>query len=111
MFVRPSDENIKLLCAELRKPKYGEYHICNLLCIWLIIDFTNICRPDKIQELANADESYAVKEIHEFFGDYIPIDSDHFTLNLIDGMQLCRSPSQWKVTENQMFHRATDVFV
>ena len=27
----PSDENIKLLCSELKKPKYGEYHICILL--------------------------------------------------------------------------------
>ena len=77
----------------------------------LIIDFTNICRPDKIQELATADESCSVKEVHEFFGDYIPIDADHYTLNLIDGVQLCRSPSQWKVPENQMFHRATDVFI
>ena len=75
----------------------------------ITIDFTNICRPDKIQELANADESCAVKEIHEFFGDFIPIDSDHYTLNLIDGMQLCRAPSQWKIAENQMFHRATEV--
>ena len=76
-----------------------------------MIDFTNICRPDKIQELATADESCSVKEVHEFFGDYIPIDADHYTLNLIDGVQLCRSPSQWKVPENQMFHRATDVFI
>lgn len=28
VFVRPTDDNIKLLCAELKKPKYGEYHIC-----------------------------------------------------------------------------------
>ena len=48
----------------------------------LILDFTNICRPDKIQELATADESCSVKEVHEFFGDYIPIDADHYTLNL-----------------------------
>lgn len=98
VFVRPSDDNIKLLCAELKKPKYGEYHIY----------FTNICRIDNVQELASADEHCVVKEVHEFFGDYIPIDTDHYTLNLIDGLQLCRQPSQWKVAENNMFHRATD---
>ena len=62
-----------------------------------------------IQELASADEHCVVKEIHEFFGDYIPIDTDHYTLNLTDGLQLCRQPNQWKVTENNIFHRATDV--
>lgn len=50
-----------------------------------------------------------MKEVHEFFGDYIPIDSDHYTLNLTDGVQLCRVPNQWKETENNLFHRATDV--
>ena len=76
---------------------------------WFTIDFTNICRIDNVQELASADEHCVVKEVHEFFGDYIPIDTDHYTLNLIDGLQLCRQPSQWKVAENNMFHRATDV--
>ena len=75
------------------------------------LDFTNICRPDNIQELASADEGCVVKEIHEFFGDYIPIGTDHYTLNLIDGVQLCRQPSNWKAAENNMFHRATDVSV
>lgn len=98
VFVRPTDSNIKLLCSELRKPKYGEYHIY----------FTNICRQDNIQELARADENFSVKEIHEFYGDFIPIDTDHYTLNLLDGLQLCRAPSQWKVPENQMFRQATD---
>ena len=64
---------------------------------------------DNLQELAQADENSLVKEVHEFFGDYIPIDSDHYTLNLTEGLQLCRSPSQWKETENTLFHRATDV--
>ncbi len=75
------------------------------------VDFSNICRPDNIQELANADESNCVKEMHEYYGDFIPIDTDHYTLNLIDGMQLCRNPNQWKVPENNMFHRATDVLI
>lgn len=73
------------------------------------LDFTNICRQDNIQELARADENFSVKEIHEFYGDFIPIDTDHYTLNLLDGLQLCRAPSQWKVPENQMFRQATDV--
>lgn len=50
-----------------------------------------------------------MKEIHEFYGDFIPIDTDHYTLNLLDGVQLCRAPAQWKVPENQMFRQATDV--
>lgn len=50
-----------------------------------------------------------MKEVHEFFGDFIPIDTDHYTLSLMDGLQLCRPPVQWKMVENQIFHRATDV--
>lgn len=100
---------MKLLCSELKKPKYGEYHICTQSPFFSMIDFSNICRPDNIQELANADESNCVKEMHEYYGDFIPIDTDHYTLNLIDGVHLCRNPSQWKVPENNMFHRATDV--
>ena len=29
-FVRPSPESIQSLIEELREPKYGEYHICEL---------------------------------------------------------------------------------
>jgi vacuolar protein sorting-associated protein 45 len=29
-FVRPSPESIQSLIEELRDPKYGEYHICEL---------------------------------------------------------------------------------
>jgi vacuolar protein sorting-associated protein 45 len=28
VFVRPTEENIRLLCDELRYPKYGIYYIC-----------------------------------------------------------------------------------
>lgn len=33
VFIRPTEENIKLLCNELRYPKYGIYYICKFLLI------------------------------------------------------------------------------
>lgn len=31
VFIRPTKENIELLCKELRYPKYGVYYICKLI--------------------------------------------------------------------------------
>lgn len=98
VFIRPVEDNIKLLCAELKSPKYKEYHIYT----------SNILRSDLLSELAQADEKSLIKEVHEYYGDYIPIDKDHYTLNILDGMSLCRAPQHWKTTEINMLHRITD---
>ena len=39
VFVRPTPENCQLLDQELRKPKYGEYHLCtNLVLLYTCSD-------------------------------------------------------------------------
>jgi len=37
--LRPNRENIALLRAELRDPKYGAYHLCKLLCFFCRLYF------------------------------------------------------------------------
>ncbi len=36
-FLRPTAENIRLLCDELRRPKYGEYHLCKWLAVCMCV--------------------------------------------------------------------------
>ena len=72
VFLRPTPENIQHLCAELKSPRYGNYHIF----------FSNIIAKPDILKLANADEHECVKEIQEFYADYIPLLDHVYNLNL-----------------------------
>ncbi|SOV09059.1 probable vacuolar protein sorting protein VpsB [Ustilago sp. UG-2017a] len=70
--VRPTPQSISALTREFRQPKYKSY--------WLY--FTNILQKQDIELLAEADEHEVVKEIQEFFADYLPVNSDLFSLNI-----------------------------
>lgn len=70
--VRPTPQSISALTRELRQPKYKSY--------WLY--FTNVLQKQDIELLAEADEHEVVKEIQEFFADYLPVNSDLFSLNI-----------------------------
>ena len=62
-FIRPTIENIRLLQAEFKEPKYGEYHIF----------FSNLARDAFIQELAEADEHEVVQQVQEYYCDFLAI--------------------------------------
>ena len=72
VFLRPTPDNIQHLCNELKSPRYGNYHIF----------FSNIIPKPDILKLANADEHECVKEIQEFYADYIPLLDHVYNLNL-----------------------------
>jgi vacuolar protein sorting-associated protein 45 len=70
-FIRPTRENIKLLTAEIKAPRFQAYYLY----------FTNLVSPLHLQELAEADAiKENVQEVHEFYGDFIALDSCHFTV-------------------------------
>lgn len=71
-FVRPSPDSIQNLIEELRDPRYGEYYIY----------FSNVIRKSSLERLAEADDNEVVKSIQEFFGDYITVNPDLFSLDL-----------------------------
>ncbi|XP_072166746.1 vacuolar protein sorting-associated protein 45-like [Diadema setosum] len=71
-FVRPKKENIDLLCKELRNPKYAVYFIY----------FSNVVSKSDVKALAEADEQEVVREVQEFYGDYIAISPHVFSFNL-----------------------------
>ncbi|KAG0145717.1 hypothetical protein CROQUDRAFT_78586 [Cronartium quercuum f. sp. fusiforme G11] len=71
-FLRPTDESLAAMEEELRNPRYKEY--------WLY--FSNILKKSDIEMLAEADEHEVVREVQEYFADYAPITTSHFSLNV-----------------------------
>jgi vacuolar protein sorting-associated protein 45 len=84
VFVRPTPENIDLLARELGAPKYKEYHIF----------FSNVVHRgpnpenDLLRRLADADEQDLVKQVQEFYGDFIAVNEDLFTLSIPNSLFL-----------------------
>ncbi|XP_043264746.1 vacuolar protein sorting-associated protein 45 isoform X1 [Colletes gigas] len=81
VFVRPTKENIEFLCDELRCPKYGTYYIY----------FSNIIAKADIKLLAESDEQEVVKEVHEYYADYLAISPHLFSL----GIKACSQGLSW----------------
>ncbi|ELR14005.1 vacuolar protein sortingassociated protein 45, putative [Acanthamoeba castellanii str. Neff] len=71
-FLRPTAENVQALCRELRKPKYGEYHLF----------FSNIMPSHFLEELAEADEHEVVQQVQEFYADFYALNPGLFSLNI-----------------------------
>ncbi|XP_022331631.1 vacuolar protein sorting-associated protein 45-like [Crassostrea virginica] len=71
-FLRPTKENVELLAQELRMPKYGLYYIY----------FSNVISKQDVKVLAEADDQEVVREVQEYFGDYIAVNPHLFTLNI-----------------------------
>ncbi|GAA5872587.1 hypothetical protein JCM1840_004846 [Sporobolomyces johnsonii] len=81
--LRPTDESIEACERELREGRYGGY--------WLY--FTNVLKKSQIERLAEADEHELVREVQEYFCDYSPLTSSHFSLSLLP-TPLHPSPTQ-----------------
>ncbi|XP_075983974.1 vacuolar protein sorting 45 [Anticarsia gemmatalis] len=73
VFIRPTSENISLLCRELRYPKYGVYFIY----------FSNVISKADIKTLAECDEQETVREVQEVFADYLAVDRHLFSFNIV----------------------------
>lgn len=81
VFLRPTKENVEFLCNELRYPKYGIYYIY----------FSNIIAKADIKLLAESDEQEVVKEVHEYYADYLAIRPHLFSL----GITACSQGLLW----------------
>ena len=80
-FVRPTRENVEMLCQEFRNPKYGLYYVY----------FSNVIPKSDIKSMAEADEHEVVREVQEFYGDFIALSPHLFTQTL----PLCRLGCSW----------------
>lgn len=70
-FLRPTEINASLLAKELSRPRFSEYHIY----------FSGILTAGLLRLIAEHDEHDLVKQVHEFYADYLPIHDDLITLN------------------------------
>jgi len=72
VFVRPTKDNVQLLCKELKNPRYGKYYLY----------FSHALSKTDVKILAESDEHERVCDVNEFFADFYALDIHHFTLNI-----------------------------
>lgn len=78
VFIQPTEENLALLIAEFRDPKFGEYHIF----------FSNIVSHDMLARLGRADEHELVRQVQEYYADFMAINEDFYHLGLENSLNL-----------------------
>ncbi|KAK6902765.1 hypothetical protein I203_108024 [Kwoniella mangroviensis CBS 8507] len=69
-FLSPSEASVEAVKNELSKPRYGGY--------WLY--FSNTLTKTQIEQMASVDEFEVVKEVQEYFADYLAQYPSHFSL-------------------------------
>jgi vacuolar protein sorting-associated protein 45 len=93
IFVQPTDTNLTSLVQELRNPKFAEYHLF----------FSNIVSSDTLSTLAREDVNEVVKQVHEYYADFIPINEDFFQIGATGSISLS-SPIR-NLKTDQIFER------
>jgi vacuolar protein sorting-associated protein 45 len=72
IYIQPTEANIILLTKELKEPRFSEYHIF----------FSNIITEDLLNRLARADEHEVVRQVQEYYAEFMAINEDFFHLGL-----------------------------
>lgn len=72
VFVRPTEDNVRLLAQELRHPKYAQYYLY----------FSHFLSKVDLKMIAESDEHEVVQDVHEFYADYIAVSPHLFTMNI-----------------------------
>ncbi|GMI47424.1 hypothetical protein TrCOL_g7546 [Triparma columacea] len=86
IYVRPTIENVEMICREVREANYSEYHVF----------FSNILPESFLSLLAKSDSDKLIRQVHEYPLDYVPINKDLFTINIGGsvGMSQCWGTSR-----------------
>ncbi|KAK8813121.1 hypothetical protein WA158_002713 [Blastocystis sp. Blastoise] len=100
VYIRATPKNIKLLCEEIKSPKYKAYNIF----------FSNFITQDMLSSIAECDSDGVVKQVCEYYDDYILADKDHFTINLDNSLCLCKGGNRSN-EEDSMMHRSIDAIL
>jgi len=84
VFVQPTEANLTLLIQELQSPKFAEYHIF----------FSNIVPQNMLNRLGRADEHEMVRQVQEYYADFMAINEDFFQLGITDSLMLSSAMSR-----------------
>ncbi|KAI9359290.1 Sec1-like protein [Zopfochytrium polystomum] len=97
VFVRPSPESVQALVEEFRDPSYGDYYLY----------FSNAIKKSSLERLAEADEYECVREVQEYFADFLAVNSDLFSLNITSPANplFIENSSTW---DSRTFSRVTE---
>ncbi|KAJ1676285.1 vacuolar protein sorting-associated protein 45, partial [Spiromyces aspiralis] len=81
--------SIKALVQELQDPKYGDYYLY----------FSNILKKSMIELLAEHDEGELVREVQEFYVDYLVVNSHLFHFGMTpESMPIYMAGHEWNTT-------------
>jgi len=94
IFLQPTEENLRAIKTELKSPKFSEYHIF----------FSNICPMDYVTRLGRMDEHEVVRQVQEYYADYVAVNDDLFHLG-IDRSLILSSPSARTPDGEKIFNR------
>ncbi|KAG2388737.1 hypothetical protein C9374_000176 [Naegleria lovaniensis] len=72
VFVRPTSDNAMHLKAELLSPKYQSYSVF----------FSNVASQNILEKIASSDKNELVKNVFEYFSDYLALDNTIFSFNI-----------------------------
>ena len=78
VYLQPTEANIDMLCREVREPQFSEYHIF----------FSNIVPQDMLNRLGRADEHEVVRQVQEYYAEFLAINGDFFHLGIDDSLIL-----------------------
>lgn len=78
IFVQPTAANVKLIIAELKEPKFKEYHLF----------FSNIVQPEMLAELARNDDNEVIRSVQEYYADFMAVNEDFFHLGAENSISL-----------------------
>mmetsp|Transcript_4835 Transcript_4835/g.15367 ORF Transcript_4835/g.15367 Transcript_4835/m.15367 type:complete len:574 (-) Transcript_4835:41-1762(-) len=93
VFVRPTAANFELLKREVADPKFSEYHLY----------FSNVVPKDQLRALAEADTGEVVRQVQEYYADFVPVNDDLFTINQRQALRL--STDVRDASHQEMFGR------
>lgn len=86
IYVQPTEANISILTKELKEPRFSEYHIF----------FSNIITEDLLNRLARADEHEVVRQVQEYYGEFLAVNEDFFHLGLDQSLVVNGPPGTYE---------------
>ena len=78
VFVRPTAANVTALKREIATPRFSEYHVY----------FSNVLSHDLLKGLAESDEHEVVRQVQEYYADFVPVNDELFTVNQRQSLRL-----------------------
>ncbi|KAH8064424.1 hypothetical protein JL722_1294 [Aureococcus anophagefferens] len=77
VFVRPTPANFAVLTQEVRRAKFSEYHVF----------FSNVV-PGDAQGLGRGRRTQVVRQVQEYYADFVPVNAELFSLNQRQSLRL-----------------------